>query len=187
MILALAGTSELYVESTDGGSTWSDITSNLPNIGTQCVAYEEGPTGGVYVGMSPGIYFRPAGSTTWSNVSINLPNVNVVELEIRNSVLYAATFGRGLWKIDLNLPCPVAYSAANGNQLQGIQDTNADYETDDTIESTQIIEGVSTVVDYDAGTDVNLDLGFEVVEGTFHAFIDGCGGSMLIEENEKDK
>lgn len=188
LILALSGTNEVYVESLDGGATWSDITTNLPAIGSQCVAYEEGVNGGVYVGMSPGIYFRPTGSTTWSNVSINLPNVNVTELEIRNSVLYAATYGRGLWKIDLNLPCPVAFSAANGNALNGVQDVNEDFETDGVIESTQQIDGISTNVDYDSASEVLLDPGFEVVQGTFHAFIDGCGGSMLIEEEEvKDK
>ncbi len=188
LILALSGTNEVYVESLDGGATWTSIISNLPAIGSQCVAYEEGVNGGVYVGMSPGIYFRPTGSTDWSNVSINLPNVNVVELEIRNSVLYAATFGRGLWKIDLTLPCPVAFSDANGNALTGIQDQDADFETDGVIESTQLINGLSTSVDYDSGQDVLLDSGFEVSQATFHAFIDGCGGSMLIEEEEvKDK
>ncbi len=183
VILALSGTSQVYMESTDGGNTWVDITTNLPAIPSQCVAYQEGATGGVYVGMSPGIYFRPNGSTDWSNVSINLPNVDIVELEIRNDILYVATYGRGLWKIDVGLPCPLAYSAANGNPLSGNQNKDDDFETDGVIESTQLIRGNITV-DYDSKIDITLNPGFEIDRAAFHAFIDGCGGSMLIEESE---
>ncbi len=74
-------------------------------------------------------------------------------------------------------PCVDGYEA--GNQLTGMLDMNADYETDQGIDSDQII-GMTTPaigVDYDAGIDIDLLPGFEVKLGVeFDAFIDGCAG-----------
>jgi len=83
--------------------------------------------------------------------------------------------------------CPPSYSAANGNALTGMQTTDADYETDGDIESTQVISGASTEVDYDSGTKIILNPGFHAVAGVvFHAFLDGCGGLMAKDEKEED-
>lgn len=83
------------------------------------------------------------------------------------------------------LACPASYSAANGNALDGTQSTNADFETNGIIESSQIISGSGTEVDYDSGTEIFLNDGFQVLIGTvFQAFIDGCGGAMV--EQPKD-
>lgn len=80
--------------------------------------------------------------------------------------------------------CEPEYTAANGNMLTGMQSVTADYETDGEIESNQIIgsllSGNSFNVDYDSGTSILMQNGFEVQLGkVFHAFIDGCGGAML--------
>lgn len=80
-------------------------------------------------------------------------------------------------------PCPDDY--ANGGlpnsapPLTGLQDVDADYETDGDIISDQIIGSIDPdiMVDYDSGTMITLKEGFEVSLGVrFHAFIDGCGG-----------
>ena len=86
--------------------------------------------------------------------------------------------------------CPDDY--ANGGMpssmppLSGSQTADADFETDGVIISTQII-GPNITVDYDSGTEIELQLGFEVQLTTiFHAFIDGCNGLMIsrIETSE---
>jgi murein DD-endopeptidase MepM/ murein hydrolase activator NlpD len=82
-------------------------------------------------------------------------------------------------EVFIGTPCPSSYSSANGNPLIGNQNSNADFETDGLIESTQIISGATSIVDYDSGTTICLDPGFEVMSGAqFSAFIDGCGGSQ---------
>jgi len=80
--------------------------------------------------------------------------------------------------------CPDDY--ANGNMsnsmpaLTGSQTTNADFETDGAISSNQII-GPGVDVDYDSANYIELNNGFETLgQVTFHAFIDGCNGAMLI-------
>jgi len=100
--ITISGSSMKILETTDGGATWNDITSNLPSIGAQCVQYEGDVEDGMYVGMSPGIYYKDDfTSGSWSSVGGNIPNVSVTEIEIRNDMLYAGTYGRGLWKSPL--------------------------------------------------------------------------------------
>ena len=64
------------------------------------------------------------------------------------------------------------------NALEGVETGIADYETNDTIQSTQTIEATA-IVDYDAVEQICLDAGFEVVQGAiFTAFLDGCNDGL---------
>jgi len=96
-------------ESTDGGSTWTDISTGLPSLPTNCVIQNKQNTTDVelYAGTDVGVYLK-LGAANWTPYSNNLPNVVVSELEIyydnttpANSLLRAATYGRGLWESDL--------------------------------------------------------------------------------------
>lgn len=65
---------------------------------------------------------------------------------------------------------------------------SADYETDGRIQSSQQIGiGGPWDITYDSGHLIELTNGFEVrANANFHAFIDGCGGSMLKEKEEQE-
>lgn len=92
--------------------------------------------------------------------------------------------GMGIINDDDN-SCPTDY--AGPNALTGTETGTADYETDGIIESTQIIDATA-IVDYDSATEINLNAEFEVVLGAvFTAFIDGCGGTMIDEENSNSE
>ena len=139
---------------------------------------------------------RPDGST-WYNWNHSPPG------NYRSSWWYwfynlpsNAMVGTWEWEATLNgvtythefevYTCPDSYSAADGNALTGSQTTSEDYETDGVIESTQVISGVGTAVDYDSGSEIILNPGFHAILGAvFHAFIDGCGGSMAKEEKHE--
>lgn len=67
--------------------------------------------------------------------------------------------------------CPSDF--AGPNQLTGLQNSDADFESSGLIQSDQCI---NANVDYDSATEVELLEGFEVKLGNiFEAFIDGCG------------
>lgn len=124
--ITLSGASEKVMETTDGGSNWTDISSNLPAITAECVAYEAGDTDGMYIGMRPGIFYKDIMSgSSWSSVSGNLPNANIVEIEIRNDILYAATYGRGLWKNPLTSAIG-NYTCVDAQEISGC---NGSYTT----------------------------------------------------------
>jgi len=70
--------------------------------------------------------------------------------------------------------CPTSYSMFDANQIDGVESSLADYETDGRIQSTQVID-TSAVVDYDSAIEIELLIGFEVrLSAEFLAFIDGC-------------
>ncbi|MFN8698258.1 MAG: WD40/YVTN/BNR-like repeat-containing protein, partial [Flavobacteriales bacterium] len=52
-------------ESSDGGTTWQNITGDLPNIPANCVVYTNGSNDALYVGMDAGVFYRDDNLGTW--------------------------------------------------------------------------------------------------------------------------
>lgn len=121
-------------KSTTGGTSWTNISSGLPNVPVNCVVYHNGAAGGdgIYVGTDIGVYYRDNSTNGWIDFSQGLPNCEVSDLEIYYATgrLRAATFGRGTWDSDLysSTPStPVASFTANNTTIcvgQSVQFTN---------------------------------------------------------------
>lgn len=94
--------SKVY-KSINAGTSWTNISGNLPNIPANCIVYQAGTSGGIYVGTDAGVYYRDDVLNTWVPYMNNLPNVEVTELEIHyaSNTIVAATYGRGLWSAPL--------------------------------------------------------------------------------------
>jgi photosystem II stability/assembly factor-like uncharacterized protein len=89
--------------SVNGGSSWTNVTYDLPNIPVNCIAHQTDGSNILYAGTDLGVYALYPDSTHWIFYSEGLPNVIVSELEINevDRTLVAATFGRGLWEVNL--------------------------------------------------------------------------------------
>jgi hypothetical protein len=92
------------IESTNGGTTWTDISAGLPNIPVMCVVQYKSITDRnvLYAGTDAGVYVKD-GANNWTQFNNGLPSTVVSELEIyynstNGDKLRAATFGRGLWE-----------------------------------------------------------------------------------------
>ena len=89
---------------TNGGTSWTNITGNLPNDdAAQCIAVDwRFATPRVYVGTLRGVFLStdPLGAH-WSSFGGNMPNTIVTDLELSTTfnVLAAATYGRGAFEI----------------------------------------------------------------------------------------
>jgi hypothetical protein len=96
--VTITGNNRIAV-SEDGGVTWIDYKKNLPNFSALAVVWDNNGEDGLYLGMDYGIYYIDNTFTDWQPYSNLLPNVMINELEINNetNMLYAATYGRGLW------------------------------------------------------------------------------------------
>lgn len=96
-----AGEKVFYSE--NGGVDWTNISGTLPNVPVNCIVYENGSDGRVYIGTDIGIFTRDNTSTDWETYMDGLPNVMVHELEINytRSKIVAATYGRGVWESDI--------------------------------------------------------------------------------------
>ena len=88
-------------QTSDGGSNWTNISGSLPNIPVNCITLDEtSPEHALFIGTDLGVYTRNDAASDWTLYSNNLPNVIISELEIDydEGEMYAATFGRGIWK-----------------------------------------------------------------------------------------
>jgi len=94
-------------ESVNGGISWDNVSTGLPDIPINCIVQNtlKTDTTELYVGTDVGVYVRQNYSQ-WVPFTAHLPNVVVDELEIQydslgSGKIYAATYGRGLWKSQL--------------------------------------------------------------------------------------
>lgn len=116
MGFASAGSSAPHVyRSTNGGASWTNISSNLPNAPANAVLVDPNDANTVYVAMDSGVYATSAvttcaSSNCWGMMGTSLPNAPLVGLQAsatmatgdgRSGELRAATYGRGIWEIPL--------------------------------------------------------------------------------------
>ena len=90
-------------ESHNGGSTWTNISGDLPDVPSDALVFSHGELAlatdiGAFVATSGG-----GTGTSWSRLGSNLPNasINDLRLDPDGKTLLAATHGRGLWTIKL--------------------------------------------------------------------------------------
>ncbi|MFM7730094.1 MAG: MopE-related protein, partial [Flavobacteriales bacterium] len=89
--------------SSNGGSTWTNISGNLPNLPANAIAFQPGANNGVYVGMDAGVFYRDDVLGSWVPYMNALPRTPISDLDvhINTSTITASTYGRGLWRAPL--------------------------------------------------------------------------------------
>jgi hypothetical protein len=94
-----AGVGHVY-KSTDTGGTWSDISANFPDIPVSSVQAQA--NGSLLAGTDLGVLYRAPGATNWQRLGTNFPLTVVMDVELGpDGTVYAATHGRGIWRIAL--------------------------------------------------------------------------------------
>ncbi len=89
--------------SDDYGSTWTDISSNIP-IGPVNVIIEDPRHRNVlYVGTDIGVYISSNRGESWEVLGTGMPSTYVHDLKLhpRDLILVAATHGRSMYKMDV--------------------------------------------------------------------------------------
>ena len=106
LAIATNSNDKVYISS-DGGATWSLATHDLPSFSALALVWDTTYNEDIlYLGMNYGVYYLRANETSWTSYDTGLPNVQVNELEINtaDNKLYVATYGRGLWRVNLFNP-----------------------------------------------------------------------------------
>ncbi len=87
--------------STNQGQSWGAIGAALPDIPVNDIVKDA--TGKFYVATDVGVFAAGTGDYNWEVIDGNLPSVVVNDLHIHEAsgVLYAATYGRSIYKLDL--------------------------------------------------------------------------------------
>lgn len=102
--LTTRSTSGQVLKSTNGGTSFTNITSGIPNIGKNVIVHQgQHADNPLYVGTSLGVYYIDDTMSSWQAFDTNLPNVSVTDLEINlvDNKLVASTYGRGIWQTDI--------------------------------------------------------------------------------------
>jgi photosystem II stability/assembly factor-like uncharacterized protein len=109
------GTSNNVKVSINMGTTFTNISTDLPKIAARSIVVDDSHTEGIYVGMNIGVYYRDNINTKWVNLSENLPLVAVNEVELQQSSrkVRLGTYGRGVWETSMqDIPLAV-YAGKN--------------------------------------------------------------------------
>ncbi|HUC79957.1 MAG TPA: hypothetical protein VMR70_03540, partial [Flavisolibacter sp.] len=162
----------------NAGETWSNVSGSLPNVPILSIVVGSGGT--ALIGTDIGVFFRSTGMSDWTLYSNGLPRIPVTDLDlvdiVGGSMLYASTFGRGIWKTPIDLSCE-ADLTVNETSLRGLRN----YQASNTLSSTTDIEGGDgTKVQFKAGNQITLSAGFVVEPGsTLQAVIAPCNTGPL--------
>jgi hypothetical protein len=162
----------------NAGANWVNISYNLPNIPILCLAIDNSDN--VYAGTDFGVYVKLNGANVWYLFSNKLPRTRVNDLMINraNGILYAATYGRGVWHTNVvNTPCSDAFYYVNGNVTgerfyeAGVIWSVANMDT---------MQG--TKVTFKATDSIKLFNNFRASEGVeeFRAYIGPCGSNYPV-------
>ncbi|MDQ3022049.1 MAG: hypothetical protein M3R36_15980 [Bacteroidota bacterium] len=159
---------EKVYKSINGGASWTNISTGLPNLPIMSVVYDKSilTAENLYVGTDVGVYFKD-GVVNWAAFNTGLPNVVVSELEIHYGAvnkLRAGTFGRGLWETNLGSAPPpsalcedfsgVTYPPTNWN----IEFTGTNYWSRSTVSSYGVGTGSSKFNYFDAAVGTTQSL-----------------------------
>lgn len=172
----MANGSDRVYHSTDAGENWEALVNGYPSgVPATSLAYDA-ILGDLYVGTFCGVLRYSTESNSWINFDQCLPAVKVSDIQIQKSgrFLYAGTYGRGIWRTNLNF-CP---------DDQAIQITSP-ITVDTEYEARQSIEANSEIVSTaDVFMRTSRD-GFIELQTGFEAEATAAGGSVVVLEQHK--
>ncbi|HVG32873.1 MAG TPA: hypothetical protein VM911_07330 [Pyrinomonadaceae bacterium] len=107
--------------STDGWvtSTWKNISSTLPDIPVNAIQVHPFAPNTLYIGTDIGVFRTTDGGLSWTDFGAGLPNVVVSDLALNSAgnTLRAATYGYGMFELDLLSTCPPVDVYVRDNKL----------------------------------------------------------------------
>jgi photosystem II stability/assembly factor-like uncharacterized protein len=108
-------------KTTDGGSTWINVTGNYPNIPVLRIALRTAAPRTVFVGTDLGVYKSTDDGATWVSFNNGMPTLAIFDLKYKEStqILLAATHGRGCWTFDYGSFLPIEMASFNATALSG--------------------------------------------------------------------
>ncbi len=98
-----AGIGHVFL-SANGGTSWTNVNGNLPDVTTSAFAFDPLASATFYVGTDVGVFRTTDGGATWQAFDNGIPNVPITDLHVDRigSLLIAATMGRGMYKVSIN-------------------------------------------------------------------------------------
>lgn len=160
--------------SNNAGDSWANLSGTLPNFPINCITIDDNLD--AYIGTDAGVYFKSALMPDWQPFYNGMPQIPVTDLHIRSGILYASTFGRGIWKSETHGACPPSLSLTGS--VNGIKFYEAIL-----IDAANTLQGGTGTEFYLRGQSrVTLLPGFRANGSTgekFRAWIGDCGSGGI--------
>jgi BNR/Asp-box repeat. len=88
---------------TSGATTWTDISSNLPNSPANALVIDDTDDNQLYAGMDAGVFRTLDRGATWAPLARGLPHTVVSGLYLHQPTrtLFAGTMGRSMWRLSV--------------------------------------------------------------------------------------
>jgi hypothetical protein len=125
ILVGLSGTGAAHlwrcVDTSQGSRVWTNVAAGLPDVPVNAVVIDPvDPAARFYVGTDAGVFTTLNGGVTWANATAprGLPNVIVNELKLMpgTGYLMAATYGRGIWRLEA-APAELTVVSPNGGEV----------------------------------------------------------------------
>lgn len=89
--------------SADSGSTWTNISLNLPNFPVSDITYVNGSNNMLIIATDVGPFYKDDSMTEWARIGDNFPNSAATEVVVQyhTNKVFVSTYGRGIWEADL--------------------------------------------------------------------------------------
>jgi len=155
------------LHSTNAGESWVDYSDGLTVFPCNTIEYVPGSDGLLFVGTDIGVFYRDNSMSQWECFLEGIPVCIVTELELqpRSNVLYASTFGRGVWKT--YLPCE---TGSQTNQISTTTTWNINQ---------RIIDNITI----ETGATLTINNNAVISMGEDNIIIVEPGGKLIIEDN----
>jgi Secretion system C-terminal sorting domain len=137
-----SGTTGDVLKSINGGTTFTAFSTGLPNISKNVVRHQgRNSLNPLFLGTTLGVYYIDDSMTQWEPFDNNLPNVSVTDLEINieDSILVAATYGRGIWQTVIPFEIPT-----NDIKLVSIQSPSRTIACENSISPEIIVKNIGS-------------------------------------------
>jgi photosystem II stability/assembly factor-like uncharacterized protein len=84
----------------DGGATWTEIVTGLPNDPVNVVREDPFRKGLLFAGTERAVYFSLDDGAHWSPLRRNMPATSIRDLVVKENDLVVGTHGRSFWILD---------------------------------------------------------------------------------------
>ncbi|MCB0731328.1 MAG: hypothetical protein KDC88_09865 [Ignavibacteriae bacterium] len=154
------------LKTTNFGTTWTDISGNLPKIAHNDLFVDPANTNHIYVANDFGVYWTNNGGTEWHKLSNGMPFVPVMDFSFyvngSTRLLRAASHGRGVFEMQIDTPLEKIYVDLKVF-LEGAYDgPNMNTEITENVPNQQPFN--STPWNYSGTEEASVTLGSDIVD-----------------------
>jgi hypothetical protein len=172
-----SGSGKHLFRSANGGTSWTDMSTALPNIPFESVLVYPTNHNDIVVGTDVGLFYTNNSGTNWYQVGVGLPNVAIDQIFVPRdgSGLYVATHGRGMWELSGHLsfsPASFSLSGSPNPPSQTLNLTNSGFGVviwtlSSTLPSWLTVSQLTGTLEPQTGTALTLKFNLPATPGTY--------------------